>query len=192
MKKLLAVLLFLLVTLAVAESIPVRAVSNGDGLYPFTRRHDPNMVYGQLVTLRVLDNADKLPGNFGWLTWSGANTTEALAASLTPPGNAPETYVDPGTPENGWTPNPADHDPAIGDWVQGAPGNMNSDEIRAQLDLHIVNKTPMVIPLYDAVAKEGSNAYYRVASYAAFELQSYDFSGSDQIMVGKFLRWISN
>lgn len=176
---------------ATAKARYAPSVTNGEGLYPFTRRNMP-IEYGQMVTLRIVDDADTMPGNFGWLTWNGVNNIPNLAESLTPPGDAPEKYFNPGTPDNGWTPDHNDKAIMVGKWVQGAPGNKNGAAVRAQLDWHIANKTPMVIPLYDAVAGQGSHSNYRVASFAAFELQSYDFGGQDKSMTGKFLRWVSN
>jgi len=166
-------------------------------LYPFTRRmptgdpNDPLYHEGQVVQLRILDDADTLPGNFGWLTWDGQNNTPALADSLTPPGNS-QIYYNPGTPANNWTANMNDHEINIGDWVQGAPGNKNANDVRGWLDWHIQHKTAMIIPLYDAVAGQGSHSNYKVAGFAAWELQSYDFTGNDKFMTGKFLRWVTS
>lgn len=82
------------------------------------------------MTLRILGNADSLPGHWGWLTWDGDSGVEALVASLAPPGNAPEKYHNPGMPENGWTPNYNDKVIAVGKWVQGSPGKENAAEVR--------------------------------------------------------------
>lgn len=50
----------------------------------------------------------------------------------------------------------------------------------------------MVIPLYDAVAEQGGNGYYRIASFAAFEIQSYTNGGQGYFITGRFLRWVTN
>lgn len=189
MKKLLVVCVVSLVV--VLSSMPT-AVANGEGLYPFTRRHDGTFQWGQEVELRVLDSADTLPGHWGWLTWDGDESVEALIASLAPPGNAPEKYYNPGTPNNGWTPNYSDKVIAVGKWVQGSPGKENAAEVRGWLDWHIANKTPMVLPLYDAVAEQGGNGYYRIASFAAFEIQSYVNGPQGYYIEAKFLRWVTN
>lgn len=181
----------LLVVLFAVQAPTVAAVSNGEGLYPFTRRQ-MQMQYGEIVELRVLDGPISVPGNYGWLSWNGSNTTDNLVASLTPPGNAPQQYFNPDSPENGWTPDYGDTGIDVGEWVQGMPGRAKADEVRARLDWHIANKTPMVIPLYDQLAGTGANAYCRVASFAAFELQSYDMTGRDQVICGKSLRWVTN
>ena len=106
--------------------------------------------------------------------------------------NAPTTYYNPGTPDNGWTPDYSDKNIDIGDWVQGAPGNISDEDVCAWLDWHIAHKTPMVIPLYDMALGKGDEAYYRVSAFAAFELQSYNLGGQEKSMTGKFLRWVSN
>jgi Flp pilus assembly protein TadG len=170
-----------------ARYAPVGRVENG--LYPFTRR-DTAFTFNQLVTLRLLDDADEMPGNFGWLTWDGSNNTPDLVSALTPPGTSYK-YYNPGEPST-WIANHNDHAITVGKWVQGRPGNKNASGVRSQLDWFISTQTPMAIPLYDAVADQGSNGNYRVASFAAFVLQSYDFTGNDKSMTGKFVKWVTN
>ena len=160
------------------------------GLYPFTRRNMA-FTYNQEVTLRVLDDADAMPGNFGWLTWDGSNNAAALVQALTPPGTS-KLYYNPGTPDNNWAANHDDHVIKPGKWMQGAPGNQNASGVRAQLDWFISTQTPLTIPLYDAVDGNGSHSNYRVASFAAFVLKSYDFTGNDKSMTGKFIKWVTN
>jgi hypothetical protein len=164
----------------------VRQVTSG--LYPFTRRMG-SFEYNQTVTLRFLDNADEAPGNFGWLTWDGQNNIPALGESLTPPGNS-ELYYNPGVPPD-WSADTNDHAIDIGKWLQGAPGNKNSAEVRAQLDWHIANQTDMIIPLYDEVAGEGSHMNYKIAGFAAFKIESYDFGGQNKAITGKFVRTVA-
>lgn len=184
-------------TLNVQASARARfgAVATAGDLYPITRRmptsmDDPMFQYGQPVTLRVLDNADTLPGNFGWLTWDGQNNTPALCDSLDDTPNS-EIYYNPGFP-SAWTPDYNDHAIAVGKWVQGAPGNKNAHCVRSWLDWHIAHGTAMTIPLYDQVAEQGSHGNYRVAGFAAFRPLSYDFTGQNKSMTGMFLRWVTN
>ncbi len=160
-----------------------------NGLYPFLRRNVP-LTFDQEVTLRVLDDADTLPGNLGWVSWDGSNDTPDLVAALTPPGTSSK-YYNPGEPPN-WTEDRSDHVITVGKWIQGRPGNKNAAGVHSQLDWFISTRTPMIIPLYDAVAEQGSNANYRVASFAAFVLKGYDFSGQDKSMTGTFIRWVTN
>jgi hypothetical protein len=188
MKKLLVVCV---VTLLVVLSSMPSVVATGEGLYPFTARHMA-LDYGDVVQVRWLSNGDTLPGHFGWLTWDGDNGVEALVASLEPPGNVPEKYHNPGTPDNGWTPDYNDKVIAVGKWVQGSPGKENAAEVRGWLDWHIANQTSMVLPLYDALAEQGGNGYYRIASFAAFEIQSYSNGSQGYYIEAKFLRWVNN
>ncbi|PKO20434.1 MAG: hypothetical protein CVU38_20110, partial [Chloroflexi bacterium HGW-Chloroflexi-1] len=88
------------------------------------------------------------PGNFGWLSWSGANNAPYVEQELTP-GNQPD-YVDPHSicPEL-----------AIGCWVQGLPGVTNSSGNRSQLDNWIALGqlgTPMIVVIYDSSEGSGS------------------------------------
>jgi hypothetical protein len=167
----------------------------GTGVYPLTRRNVP-IEFGQLITLRILDNADEAPGAFGWLTWDGTNNVPTLAESLEPPGNSATKYYNIGTPEDNWTAIPSDHQLAVGKWTQSAPGNKNSSQVRGQLDDHFMpGANPrhiMILPLYDAVVGQGSHVNYRVASFAAFWLEDYDFTGQDKSATGKFIKWVTN
>lgn len=160
------------------------------GLYPFTRRND-TFQFNQTVTLRFLDDADTAPGNFGWLTWDGQNNTPALCQSLTPPGNS-ELYYNPGTAPDFNDPDYNDHAIDIGKWVQGAPGNKNAACVNQWLQWHIDNSAEMIIPLYDDVVDQGSNVNYRIAGFAAFKVDSYDFTGQNKSITGKFVRTVTN
>jgi Flp pilus assembly protein TadG len=160
-----------------------------NGLYPFTRRNMP-MTFNQQVTLRVLDNGEDLPGNFGWLSWDGSNATSDQVEALTPPGTSYK-YYNPGQPPN-WVADPNDHTITVGKWIQGKPGNKNANGVLDQLDKFISTQTPMMIPLYDAVMGSGTNSNYRVVSFAAFVLKSYDFTGKNKSMTGTFIKWVTN
>jgi Flp pilus assembly protein TadG len=170
-----------------ARFAPVGRVESG--LYPLTRRDMP-FTFNQVATLRILDDPDELPGNFGWLSWEGSNDIPTLVAALTPPGTS-YTYYNPGEPST-WIANHNDHAITVGKWLQGMPGNKNSQGVRDQLDWWISTQTPMAIPLYDAVAGQGTNGYYRAASFAAFVLQGYDLTGQDKSITGKFVKWVTN
>jgi len=101
-----------------------------------------------------------------------------LVEALTPPGTATSTITR------------ANHQPGsrittimpsmVGKWVQALPGNANAHNVRSQLDWFISTQTPMAIPLYDAVAGQGTNGYYRVGQLCAFVLQDYDLTGQDK------------
>ena len=72
----------------------------------------------------------------------------------------------------------------IGDWVEGAPGNMNSSTVRAALDSWI-NKR-VTIPLFQEVTGNGANARYRICAFAQFVLINHDKTG----VKGKFVRYV--
>jgi len=52
----------------------LRRWTRGKRFVSLTRRDMP-FTFNQVATLRVLDDADELPGNFGWLSWDGSNDT---------------------------------------------------------------------------------------------------------------------
>ncbi len=162
-------------TKAGAKARFAQVANVGSGLYPLTGMMvDPdNPMEFNKVQVRSIGDG-KVPGNFGWLSWNGENNTPNLAESLTPPGDSNTKYYNPGTPENGWTPDYSDKRIAPGKWVQGAPGNKNAAAVRALLDQFISTQEEMIVPLYDSVVDRGSHANFRVAGYAAFKLKAYD------------------
>ena len=113
-----------------ARFAPVGRVENG--LYPLTRRDMP-FTFNQVATLRVLDDADELPGNFGWLSWDGSNDTANLVEALTPPGTSYK-YYNPGEP-SAWIANHNDHAIMVGKWVQALPGNANAHDVTKPVGL---------------------------------------------------------
>jgi PKD repeat protein len=116
----------------------------------------------------VLNGAGQ--GNFGWLTWTGANGMPVLEASLTVPGNS-ETYVN--------VNDPADHVLSVGDWVQGRPGVANSRGVRDALD----GLKPVVItvPVWDVATGQGGNTQYHIVGFARIQIVDYRLPGQDRI-----------
>jgi RHS repeat-associated protein len=106
------------------------------------------------------------PGNFNWLTWTGANDAPTLAQSLVPPGNS-DRYV-----------NPADASDTrldIGDWAQGAPGSMNAKAVRDNLDA--LKSQDIIVPEWEAVRGQGSHLDYRVRRFVTIRLAGYRLTG---------------
>ena len=96
------------------------------------------------------------PGNFGWLTWSGANDAPTLANSLCTPDNPEMTFPQ---------------------WIEGAPGNMNASAVRACLDGWI--GSTVLIPIWgQANDGGGSNHDYEVITLGAFVITGYDSHAS--------------
>jgi uncharacterized repeat protein (TIGR01451 family) len=122
----------------------------------------------------VLENliSGTQPGNFGWLSWTGAGDAPSLATSLTPPGDS-DAYVNPD--------DAADHAVSAGDWVTGYTGVTNAAAVRQALDALIGRN--IVVPVWDATQGTGSNTRYRVASFARVRLTSYNVGLNDFISV---------
>jgi len=110
------------------------------------------------------------PGNFGWLSWTGAPSTRALATSLTPPGNS-GTYVNPHDPN--------DHTLSIGDFMQGRPGVSNSNDVRQALDA--LKTLDIIVPVWDVVEGSGSNVLYRVVAFARIRVTDYHLARENRI-----------
>lgn len=106
------------------------------------------------------------PGNFGWLSWSGATGNGYLVDSLTVPGNK-ETYVNPDEPQ--------DHALSAGDWVRGLPGVKNSKSVRKALDA--LMGTEIIVPVWEQSRGAGDNAAFRIGGFAIVEITDYRLPG---------------
>ncbi|HET9493550.1 MAG TPA: hypothetical protein VFR15_04915, partial [Chloroflexia bacterium] len=142
---------------------------NACGLYPIAL-HASSLqgvpIGGELVDIY---NGTQ-PGNFGWLSWTGATSEPTLATSLFPPGDV-DTYVNPN--------NPVDHTVSVGDWVQGRPGVANSTSIRAALEE--LKTIDITVPVWDVTVLSGSGTLYHVVSFAIVRITGYDLPGDDRI-----------
>jgi hypothetical protein len=110
------------------------------------------------------------PGNFGWLSWAGAQSDPTLITSLTLPGNS-DTYVNPF--------NSADHVINIGDWIVGSTGVQNSSGVRARLNA--LTNVEIIIPQWGAVQGTGSNTKYQVLQFLRVKITSYRLPGQNRI-----------
>jgi len=106
------------------------------------------------------------PGNFSWLTWTGANDAPTMAGSLTPPGDS-DTYVDPD--------DASDRLLNIADWAQGSPGSMNSNAIRDAMD--VLKTIDIILPVWDNTRGQGSRFDYRVQRFVTVRLRDYRLTG---------------
>ncbi|MCC6455648.1 MAG: carboxypeptidase regulatory-like domain-containing protein [Caldilineaceae bacterium] len=120
-------------------------------------------VYGEEYILH--EPVQNAPGNFGWLRWQGDNP------------NAPDLEYNIRHPEE----SPVLH---IGDWVQGTTGQTNSSGVGAALDYW--RGKQVTIPIYDRVTGTGSNAQYRICTFAVFILNDWD--RQSKTMTGTFVR----
>jgi len=110
------------------------------------------------------------PGNFSWLTWSGAVDAPTLAASLLAPGDS-YNYVNPD--------NSADHLLEIADWARGATGSMNSSSVRERMDA--LKSRDIVLPTWSSVRGNGAGFGYQVAKFATVRLKAYDLTGQGSL-----------
>jgi hypothetical protein len=131
------------------------------------------------------------PGNFGWLSWDGNTAASALLESMsgfgnlsliTPPEPGHVNYVNPDDPD--------DRVPNIGDWVQGAAGNMNN--MRSLLEEYIDNGKTMTIIAFDDVRGNGSGFDYRIAGFLEINLVNYQTTGSDKMILVQIQNWSTN
>lgn len=114
-----------------------------------------------------------LRGNFGWLTWTGANDVPTLACSLTPP--------------EGRTICPKEPRVAAGDEVQGRPGIGNAADVRAALD--VLKTMDIVVPVWDTAKETGANALYHVVAFARVRIDDYRLPSRNQIRA-RFLGYV--
>lgn len=134
-------------------------------LYPITLPHD-------LVASSAENTAfNQVPlgygkGSYNWLTWSGKNDANTIAASLNPPGNS-NHYINPL--------NTADHLIEENDWVQGSPGVNNSRNIRDNLNA-LLGKD-IIIPFWSQYSGQGSQFNYQVQQFGVIQIQDYKLNG---------------
>lgn len=122
---------------------------------------------GQVVTQMPRDSGN---GNWSWLSWTGANSAPAMALSLRLPGDS-ERYVDPDDAN--------DRNVDADDWVKGAPGNMNSDDVRAAME-GLLGRD-IRVPVWKARRGQGSRFDVQVARFATISLNSYQLNGQGSL-----------
>jgi hypothetical protein len=107
-------------------------------------------------------------GNFGWLNWRIQGSTchtqdcdeQCLEYNLTP-GNC-IGYL------------------AVGEWVAGTTGTVNSSGVQAQLNAYIDGHISFAVPLYaETNGETGCNAEYLVAGFARMQLIGYQLPQGD-------------
>lgn len=116
-------------------------------------------------------------GNFSWATWAGSPSAPTLAASLVPPGDS-WRYVEPD--------DAADREPNVGDWLQGAPGNMNSSAVNATLER--LRSRDIVLPTWAETRGNGNNLDYRIARFARVRMTTWALTGQGSVSF-EFLGW---
>ncbi len=132
-----------------------------------------------------LTDGKDAPGGFGWLTWTGSNSANVLAASVCTPDNPPFTLDSLTDSPGDWLKgtvigtNPADGET----WFPAGNGKMNSSGMRACLDHWIDTGATVLIPIYDTLNSKpnGDNLAYHIVGLAAFVLTSREQPAVDQI-----------
>lgn len=124
----------------------------------------------------ALTSGSNGPGQFGWLSWTGSNDPNHLAASLCTPDNPGFTL-------------PAE--------FPGDPGKSNASGVRSCLQQWVDNQQVVLIPVVlasndpantgsCATEGNGNNFTYCVVALAAFVITSFDQPAVDQIN-GRFV-----
>jgi len=112
-------------------------------------------------------------GNFGWLTWDGSTTDEALAVSLTLPGNN-YIYANPN--------DPTDHTVSAGDWVLGRSEVSSSQVVSNALASLAASNYKVVVPVWDQAIGQGNNVRYHVSGFAwVYGIQEYSVDHPNRI-----------
>lgn len=151
---------------AAAVSLTASPPTIGPGvLLPIAMAPPEDMVTGEVYN--ITDGMDG-PGNFGWLSWTGANAANILSASVCNPDN-PEITVP--------------------TYVPGNPGKKNRADLRACLDTYIEEERTVLIPIWDGTHPgNGNNAQYRIVGFAAMVLTYRSQPAVDNIQ-GMFLNY---
>lgn len=159
-------------------TIQVNAVSASCQLYPIAL-HESSLAAAAVGDLITNIAEGQTSGNFGWLSWTGANNLNTLVASLTPPGNS-HAYVN---PDNG-----NDHTLSVGDWVRGVPGTKNGQALRNALDQ--LKTQDIVLPVWANSQGQGANLRYQVVTFALVRLTDYQLPGKNRLSL-RFLGYQS-
>jgi Flp pilus assembly protein TadG len=119
-------------------------------------------VYGKEYTLH--EPVHNAPGNVGWIRWEGDTpSAKTLEDNIRYPQDSPVIN--------------------IGDWLKGTTGMKTS--VFPTLEELWLGKQ-VLVPIYDQVKGNGSNAQYRICGFAVFELTGV--SKQDKTITGKFIR----
>jgi hypothetical protein len=122
------------------------------------------------VILDIFNGAQH--GNFGWLTWTGDTSENALVTSLTGAGNA-FAFTNPD--------DSSDHDLSVGDWVSGRPSASNSIGVRDALDA--LEDTQIMLPVWDQVRGSGNSTAYHISAFVRVQIIGYRLPGQNKITV---------
>ena len=112
----------------------------------------------QTGRIYALTNGKDAPGNFGWLSWFGGNSSGELAASICSPNNPSFS---------------------LAKSFSGDPGKSNSSAVRDCLKQWVGRVA--LIPIVDQVTDNGNGAKYHIVAIAAFTITGFSQPAVDQI-----------
>ncbi len=112
----------------------------------------------------------EIRGSFGWLSWTGDQGALTLAESLTPFGNS-GNYVNPNDSQDSVI--------SVGDWVYGAPGVLNSTDVRDALE--VLQDNTITVPVWDEAERSGGDVRYHVVGFAHVQITGCDLAGDNLV-----------
>ena len=108
--------------------------------------------------------------NFGWLTWNGDLSEQALLLSLQPGGDS-SLYINPLTGNNEII--------QAGDWVEGKPGVSDNKKIRQALTT--LETGVITVPVWDVATVDHRHLYYHIAGFANVQITGYHLARGNRI-----------
>lgn len=121
-------------------------------------------------TYTITDASLNTPGNFGWLTWNGAQNEPTLETSVCTPNNPGFTlpaYI-------------------LGSTGAKNGGGVSNSGINACLDNYLNNQTEVLIPVYDNVSGQGANTQYHIIGVVAMKIVEVNWAPSVKSIKGYF------
>ncbi|MGK7913407.1 MAG: PilW family protein [Synechococcus sp.] len=113
----------------------------------------------QAIVANHAGNATPGPGNFGWVTWNGDNSTPALLNSLNFPELSRTTYTDPTVAD---IDEPARHTLQVGSTVEGLPGNRTPGNVAlSQYENQVV-----LAPVWNKAEGAAQDLNYTIVGFA--------------------------
>ncbi|MCU0756700.1 MAG: cadherin-like domain-containing protein [Xanthomonadales bacterium] len=150
------------------QSYTLRVVQDFCPIYPIAIPHSvvANAQVGANLTVARGQNA----GNFSWLSWAGQNNAPTLAQSLMPPGDS-YLYRNPN--------DSTDSVLSMGDWIQGAPGNMQANAVVTAINA--LMGRDIIVPSFDQTRGQGAGFDYRSVRFVTIRLSQYVGSGQGSL-----------
>jgi Flp pilus assembly protein TadG len=148
-------------TVATALTYQAEQVAAAGGMLPIGWRAPEDFTYNQVY--RFTTGGLDVPGNFGWLSWTGDGSTQTM---------------------NGWVCAPSNPEINLPDYIEGNTGASNSSTIRDCIQRYIDQKIPVLIPVIGeadppsacpdgAVTGNGSSSQYCIVGVVSVILTDF-------------------